>query len=144
MTARPPIHSASLESQPVWTSGAAADEHVLAVVRRLPGTSPKIACCRVGYRIELKDPVLSISHNVLLVDVQPAIGFSQRRSGKRLKPLSLEQRVRPCSIASAARCASGTVLDWLPATRSRPPRISRWRSPETGIHTPGTFSHSST
>ena len=37
-----------------------------------------------------------------------ASGFVHRRPGKRAKSPSVEQRTHPCSMASAARCASGT------------------------------------
>ena len=37
-------------------------------------------------------------------------GFSQRIPGNRAKSPSVEHRVSPCSIARAARCASGTKL----------------------------------
>ena len=71
-------------------------------------------------------------------------GLSQRRPGKRAKSELLEHSTKPCSMASAARCASGTRLaraSWL--TRSLP-STSLCRSVGCGIHAIGLPSHAST
>jgi hypothetical protein len=46
-------------------------------------------------------------------DQIPRSGFSQRTPGNRAKSPSVLHTVRPCSIASAARCASGTGANGL-------------------------------
>src|SRR3989449_2861231 len=57
-------------------------------------------------------------------------GFSHRNAGKRAKSPSVEHSVRPCSMARAARCASGTRFA-LPAVWSKSPaKVSRWRRSE--------------
>jgi len=50
-------------------------------------------------------------------------GFSQRRLWNRAKSPSVEQRMRPCSRARAARCASGTRFDRPPIAASSGSRI---------------------
>ena len=47
-------------------------------------------------------------------------GLSQRRPGKRAKSESLEHSTKPCSMASAAKCASGTRLACAPWLTSKP------------------------
>lgn len=56
-------------------------------------------------------------------------GLLHRRPGKRAKSPSVDWSRRPCSIASAARCASGTRFALTPGSASRPARISTCRSP---------------
>ena len=64
-------------------------------------------------------------------------GFSQRKPEKRAKSLSHEQSIRPCSIASAAKCASGIRLARDDATCSKAPRTSWCRSVGAGIQATG-------
>ena len=45
---------------------------------------------------------------------------------------SVEHRVRPCSIASAARCASGTRRLVIPGDSSRDRSIAEWSAPGSG------------
>lgn len=61
-------------------------------------------------------------------------GSSQRDAGNRAKPLSAEHGMRPCSLASAARCASGTrrcegVAHW--------PAPDKWQCTTLGHPSPG-------
>jgi hypothetical protein len=63
--------------------------------------------------------------------------------GKLAKSRSVQQRVSSCSMANAARCASGTKFERLRAP-STEPKMSRWRSVSWGIHTTGQASHSPT
>ncbi len=71
-----------------------------------------------------------------------AIGFSQRRPLKRPKSPSVEQSTSPCSMASAARCASGIRLGLTACSASSGPRMSACRCVGSGIHAGGQESHS--
>src|SRR5262249_21110232 len=51
---------------------------------------------------------------VVALILQGVMGLSQRKPRNRAKSPSVEQRVSPCSTASAARRASGTRLPWMP------------------------------
>jgi len=74
----------------------------------------------------------------------PVSGFSQRRSGKREKSPSVEQRVNPYSMANAARWASGTRLG-RPAVAGRiEASMCRCRSVGSGVQVTGRSSQSST
>jgi hypothetical protein len=70
-------------------------------------------------------------------------GFSQRKPGNRAKSPSVEQRINPCSIASAARCASGTRFARPAASLIKGASISRCRSVGVGTLTNGQSSHAS-
>lgn len=58
---------------------------------------------------------------------QTESGLSRLSSGNRAKSPSVEQSVSPCSIASAARCASGTRLPYMPGN------ASSWATPRHGV-----------
>ena len=59
----------------------------------------------------------------------------------RAKSPSVEHNVSPCSIASAARCASGTRLPYTPGKASKSPSTAACRSVGAGIHTVSADNH---
>lgn len=71
----------------------------------------------------------------------PARGFCQRRPGNLAKSPSDEQRVRPCSMASAARWASGTSRLVIQDSPRNAPRWCGCSRPGTGIHAGAHDSH---
>ena len=70
------------------------------------------------------------------------IGFCHFKLGNLPKSPSVEHRMSPCSMARAARCASGTRLAVMFRSTMRPSRISTWRSAGRGIQADGQSSHS--
>src|SRR4051812_6525343 len=72
------------------------------------------------------------------------MGFSHLTSVKRAKSVSAEQRVSPCSMASAASWASGTRLPRTSWRTINSPRIAAYRSPGWGIQTTSAPSQSVT
>lgn len=61
-------------------------------------------------------------------------GGRQRSPGNRAKPRSVVTQVAPCSIASAARKASGTTLARAATSRQRPVKIPQcWDPARTGM-----------
>ena len=85
-------------------------------------------------------PRLSITWQYLATNRPPRTrphtvsGFIQRNAGNRAKSPSVEHNVRPCSRASAAKCASGTRLACTPGSARSSFNRSAWRSVGCGIH----------
>jgi len=73
----------------------------------------------------------------------PVTGLSQATSRNFVKSESVDTTVRPCSRASAARCASGTRFPVGPMSQMISPSSCRWRGPGVGIQAAGRASHSS-
>ena len=65
---------------------------------------------------------------------QAANGFCQRNPGNLPKAPSVEHSINPCSIASAARCASRTRFPCTPGPLSNRPKVSVCWFPGAGIH----------
>jgi hypothetical protein len=61
------------------------------------------------------------------------MGFIHFSPGNREKSRSAEQSVSPCSIASAARCASGVKRALFPITSSAGRKNVKWRLDGSGF-----------
>src|SRR5450432_4076450 len=71
-------------------------------------------------------------------------GFTHRKPSNRAKSPSVEQRSSPCSIARAARWASGISFAPPPSRIKRRPSISWWRLPGSGTQALRALSQCST
>src|SRR5436853_1553757 len=77
---------------------------------------------------EVVGDVKVADENRRMVQVSELSGFSQFKPANRAKSPSVEHNVSPCSIASAAKCASGTRSDFNPGADSSLARTPRRRS----------------